>query len=111
MDNKRTSRIERLIQKELGEIFRSQTQAMKGTLVSVTRVRVSADLGIARVHLSIFPNDKAEELLENIKDNTKSLRFALGQEVKTQLRKIPELHFYIDDSLDYLERIDELIKN
>ena len=87
-----------------------QTAALKGVLVTVTSVSISPDLGIAHVRLSIFPNDKAEELLSAIKQNTVAIRYDLGKRVKSQLRKLPELYFHIDDSLNYLERIDELLK-
>lgn len=109
MESTRLSKINRLIQKELGDIFLLQTKAMKGVLISVTAVRVTSDLSIARVYLSIFPSERGEELLENIKNNTKSIRFDLGQRVGKQLRKIPELSFYLDDSLDYIENIDKLL--
>lgn len=103
------NKINRLIQKELGDIFLLQTKAMKGVIISVTAVRVTSDLSIARVYLSFFPSEKGTELLENIKANTKSIRFELGQRVGKQLRKIPELSFYLDDSLDYIENIDKLL--
>lgn len=109
MDTTRQQKINRLIQKELGEIFRKQTQQMKGVLVSVSVVRVSPDLGMAKVYLSIFPSEIGKELLANIKANVKALRFDLGQKVGKQLRVIPELVFYLDDSLDYLENIDKLL--
>lgn len=110
MESTRLSKIERLIQKELGDIFQKQTQGMPGTLVSVSAVRVSPDLSIARAYLSIFPSGKAPELLEAIRANTKAVRYDLGQRVRMQLRKIPELSFFIDDSLDYIEKIDNLLK-
>lgn len=110
MDTTRLSKIGRLIQKELGDIFQKQTQGMPGTLISVSVVRVSPDLGVARVYLSIFPSDKAKELLETIRANTKAIRYDLGQRIRLQVRKIPELSFFIDDSLDYIERIDELLQ-
>ena len=91
------------------EIFRKQTQQMKGVLVTVSTVRVTPDLGLAKVYLSIFPSEKGKELLDNIKTNVKSIRFDLGQKVGKQLRVIPELAFYLDDSLDYLENIDRLL--
>jgi ribosome-binding factor A len=109
MDTTRQQKINRLIQKELSEIFRKQTSQMRGVLVSVSTVRVSPDLGLAKVYLSIFPSEQAKELLTNIKTNVKSLRFDLGQKVGKQLRVIPELAFYLDDSLDYLENIDRLL--
>ncbi|GHU55632.1 ribosome-binding factor A [Bacteroidia bacterium] len=109
MESKRLNKIERLLQKELGDIFQKQTQVMHGTLVSVSAVRVSADLSVAKAYLSIFPSDKGEELLKAIRANTKTVRYELGQRVHLQLRKIPELTFFIDDSLDYLENIDKLL--
>lgn len=83
---------------------------MHGVLVSVTKVRISPDLSICTAYLSIFPSEKADELLENIRKNEKSVRYELGQRVRNQLRIIPELRFFIDDSLDYMEHIDELLK-
>lgn len=79
-------------------------------LVSVSAVRISPDLSIARGYLSIFPSEKAQEILKNINDNSKALRYELGTRVRHQLRIIPELKFFIDDSLDYIEKIDELLK-
>lgn len=110
MDTTRLSKIGRLIQKELGDIFQKQTQGMPGTLISVSVVRVSPDLSVARVYLSIFPSDKAKELLESVRANTKAIRYDLGQRIRLQVRKIPELSFFIDDSLDYIERIDDLLQ-
>ena len=104
------NKIDRLLQKELGDIFQKQTQAMHGVLVSVTAVRVSSDLSVAKAYLSIFPSDKADELIKAIRANTKSIRYDLGQRVRLQLRKIPDLTFFIDDSLDYIENIDKLLK-
>ena len=83
---------------------------MHGVLVSVTAVRVSPDLSVAKAYLSIFPSDKADELIKAIRANTKSIRYDLGQRVRLQLRKIPDLTFFIDDSLDYIENIDKLLK-
>ena len=110
MEGTRISKIERLLQKELSELFRKQTALMRGVLVSVSRVRVSPDLGAAKVYLSIFPSEKGKEILESIEKNKKTLRYDLGQIVRMQLRRIPELMFFIDDSLDYIENIDELLK-
>ena len=103
------SRINRLIQKEVSDLFRIQTQSIPGTLITVTSVTVSPDLSIARVRLSIFPSEKAEELLESIRSSAETIRYDLGLRVGKQLRKLPELTFFIDDSLDYLERIDSLL--
>lgn len=110
MESTRQQKIARLIQKELSEIFRQQTAKMGNVLVSVSAVRVSPDLSIARVFLSIFPSEKADEILKNINASAKTVRYELAQRVRYQLRKTPELSFFVDDSLDYIEHIDELLK-
>ena len=110
METTRKNKISRLIQKELSEIFLLQTKAMNGVLVSVSVVRISPDMSVARVYLSIFPSEKSKEIVENINNNTKSIRFELGTRVRHQLRIIPELKFFVDDSLDYIEKIDQLLK-
>lgn len=110
METTRQNKIARLLQKELGDIFLLQTKAMKGVLISVSVVRISPDMGIARVYLSVFPSEKAEEIVKNINDNTKSIRYELGTRVRHQLRIIPELKFFVDDSLDYLDKVDSLLK-
>ncbi len=109
MEGKRQAKISRLIQRELSEIFRRQTAKTMGTLVSVSAVRVSPDLSIARVYLSIFPPEKSHDILENIKKQTKTVRYELAQAVKQVLRKCPDLQFFLDDSLDYVENIDRLL--
>lgn len=109
MEGKRQAKIARMLQKELGEIFRQQTAKMGNTLVSVSTVRVSPDLSIAKVYLSIFPPEKSKEILENIKRQTKTVRYDLAQQVKETLRKCPDLQFFLDDSLDYAENIDRLL--
>ena len=110
MQETRQNKIARLLQKELSVIFQEQTRAMHGTMISVTRTKVSPDLSICTAYLSIFPSEKAEELLKNIEKNSQQVRYALGRRVRYQLRIVPELRFFIDDSLDYIERIDELLK-
>lgn len=109
MESKRQAKIARFIQKELSEIFRKQTSALGGVIVSVSQVRVSPDLSIAKAYLSIFPPDKSAQILENIKAHSKTVRYELAQNVKEVLRKCPELQFYLDDSLDYIENIDRLL--
>ncbi len=110
METTRQNKISRLIQKELSEIFLLQTKSMNGVLVSVSAVRISPDMSIARVYLSVFPSERSQEIVKNINDNMKSIRHELGTRVRHQLRIIPELKFFVDDSLDYAERIDELLK-
>ena len=108
MQETRQNKIARLLQKELSLIFQQQTRATHGTMVSVTRTKISPDLSICTAYLSVFPSEKGEEILTNINANTKSIRYELGTRVR--LRIIPELRFFIDDSLDYIEHIDELLK-
>ena len=110
METTRQNKISRLIQKELSEIFLLQTKSMNGVLVSVSAVRISPDMSIARVYLSVFASERSQEIVKNINDNMKSIRYELGTRVRHQLRIIPELKFFVDDSLDYAERIDELLK-
>lgn len=98
------------MQKELSIIFQAQTRMMHGVMVSVTRCRVSPDLSICTAYLSVFPSEKADEIVRNITANEKTVRYELGTRVRHQLRIIPELRFFVDDSLDYIERIDELLK-
>ena len=86
------------------------TKETRGVMVSVSTVRVSPDLGIAKAYLSVFPSAKGAEVVESLNKNTKSIRFELGNRVRHQLRISPELRFYVDDSLDYIEHIDNLLK-
>ena len=109
MQQARLEKIARLVQKELSEIFRLETAKIGNILVSVSSVRVSPDLSIARVYLSVCPSDKAQEIITNVNTNEKGIRYALAQKVRYQLRKCPELTFYLDDSLDYIDHIDSLL--
>lgn len=110
MDSTRQQKISRLLQKELSDIFQKQTKGMQGVLVSVSAVRVSPDLSICKAYLSIFPSERSAEILDNINKSVRELRYELGTRVRHQLRIIPELKFFIDDSLDYIEHIDALLK-
>lgn len=110
MQETRQNKIARLLQKELSLIFQEQTRSLHGVMVSVTRVKISPDLSVCTAYLSIFPSEKSEEMIKNITKNDKQIRYELGTRVRYQLRIIPELRFFIDDSLDYIERIDELLK-
>lgn len=111
MESMRQQKVGRLLQKELGDIFLTDTKRMPGILVSVTEVRVSPDLGFAKVFLSIFPSDKGEELIKGVQTNIKTIRFELGKRVGKQLRIIPDLAFLADNSLDYAAKIDDLIND
>jgi ribosome-binding factor A len=110
MESTRQNKIVRLIQKDLSNIFLAQTRKMKGVLISVSVVRISPDLSIAKAYLSIYPSSRAQELLDNINANAAQIRYELGNLERHQLRIIPELRFFIDDSLDYIENIDKLLK-
>ncbi|MFZ4583588.1 MAG: 30S ribosome-binding factor RbfA [Paludibacter sp.] len=110
METTRQQKISRMLQKELGEIFLLYARELHGTLITVTAVRISPDLGIARTHLSIFPSNKSKEVIEKVNADTRAIRFELGKRVRNQLRIVPELFFHVDDSLDYLENIDKLLK-
>ena len=110
METTRQNKIARLIQKELSDIFLLQAKSMNGVIVSVTNVRITPDLSIAHAYVSVFPSAKSEDIVNNLNSNMKSIRYELGTRVRFQLRIIPELKFHVDDSLDYLEHIDELLK-
>jgi ribosome-binding factor A len=114
MEHKESTRqlkVSRLIQKELGTfLLRERLAVCNGKMVTVTGVRITPDLGLARVYLSIFPSQGADEVLKTIKTQTRTIRHCLGSEVKSQLRVVPDLEFFIDDSIDYFEKIDGLLK-
>lgn len=110
METTRQAKIARLLQKELSEIFRQQTAKTHGVIVSVSTVRVSPDLSVAKAYLSVFPSDKAAEMIESINRSAQTVRYDLAQRVRFQLRKTPALQFYLDDSLDYIENIDHLLQ-
>lgn len=111
MDTTRQKKIARLIQKDLSTIFQEETRKTHGLLVSVSVVRVSPDLSIAKAYLSIFPSERADEVLANINNQSTAIRYKLGTLERHQLRIIPELKFFRDDSLDYVERIESLLKD
>lgn len=107
----RQQKIGRLVQKEMADIFQKiGREHFRGVMISVTSVRVTRDLGLARCYLSIFPSDKAADTLKDIKAISSQLRYELGRRTGKQLRVIPDLEFFIDDSLDYIENIDNLLK-
>ena len=110
METTRQNKIARLIQKDLSNIFQAQTRQTRNLLVSVSVVRVSPDLSVAKAYLSVFPSERAQEVLQNINDHASEVRFELGRLERHQLRIIPELRFFLDDSLDYVEHIEELLK-
>ena len=107
----RQNKISRLVQREMAEILlKINKSKYTGKVITVTVVRVTKDLGIARIYLSIFPSEFSEQILSDIKLHTKQIRGDLGRKVGKSLRVIPELEFYIDDSMDYIDNIDKLLK-
>lgn len=99
------------IKRDMAEIIRSKGMAaFDGALVSVSGVKITPDLSQAKVYVSIFPSSKSETVMEIIGDQTRALRGELGRRVGKQLRIVPELQFFLDDSLDYVEHIEELLK-
>lgn len=110
MQTTRQQKIERLIQKDLSDIFLSYTRRLHGVLVSVSEVRISPDLGIAHVYLSIFPTDRQTEVMDLIAEEHGKIRGEMGTMERHQLRIIPELHFHLDQTMDKMERIDQLLR-
>jgi ribosome-binding factor A len=110
METTRQNKIARLIQKDLGMIFQQEGRNLfGGAMITVTKVNIAKDLSVARIYLSLFGIKDKEALLESIRTHTKLIRRELGFRVHNQLRIIPELHFFMDDSLDYIENIDHLL--
>lgn len=108
----RQNKVSKLIYREMADmLLRLNKTKFSGKLISVTVVRVTKDLGIARIYLSIFPSEFAQEIIKEIELNNKQLRFELGRKLGKTLRVIPELQFFIDDSLDYIDNINRLIKS
>lgn len=111
MDSIRQNKVARLIQRDLSEMFQKECRELTlGSILSVTTVRISPDLSYARVYLSIFPSDRAANVLATLAEKNKTIRFILGKKIGKQTRIIPELKFFLDDSLDYIDHIDSLLK-
>jgi len=111
MSTIRQNKVASLIQKELGNFFQRESAVyFGGSMITVTQVRMSPDLGVAKVYLSIFTKLDKKEVLEFIVSQAREIRFKLGKEVGKQLRIVPEIIFYPDDSIDYAESINKLLK-
>jgi ribosome-binding factor A len=112
METLRQSKVARLLQRDLGDIFINEARhLLDGAMVTVTKVRVTRDLSSARIYLSIFASKNKELQLKKISSQVKEIRHNLAMRIKNQVRIIPELHFHLDDSLDYIDHIDELLND
>lgn len=110
MDGKRLDRVNKLILKELGDIFQKELKPKVSSLmITVTHVKVTSDLGYANVYLSIFGVDDKKKVVEEVNQNARAIRGLLGNRIRHQIRVVPELRFFEDDSLDYIENIDNLL--
>ena len=112
MESTRQKKIARLLQKELADIFlKKGNEIAHGKLITVTEVRVSPDFSFAKAFISVFPSSNRQEVLDNIEAHSARIRFELGSKIRTQLRIVPEIAFHLDDSLDYIDKIDKLLKS
>ena len=112
MESNRQKKIAGLLQQDLAEVLQhaASSGGLKGVIISVSKVSVTVDLSIAKVYLSIFPNKEAQGLLEGIKSNAPLIRHELSQRTRHQLRRMPQLEFFIDDSLEYIDGIERSLK-
>lgn len=112
MESQRQQKMNRLLQKDLGEILqRDMSDLGLGAMLTVTKVSITTDLSLANVYISLLAANDNEEVIKNLNKHKSEVRYLLGQRVKNQLRVIPVLRFFEDDSLDYIENIDRLLKN
>jgi len=111
-ESQRQKKIGSVLQRDLVDVLQgAATQGgMRGVIISVSKVKVTVDLSVAKVYLSVFPNDKAKPIVEGIRSNTPLIRHELAQRTKNQLRRMPNLEFFIDDSLEYIDRIEQSLK-
>jgi len=112
MDSTRQNKFSRLIQKELAEIFQREGKFFYGnSFVTLTNVKVTPDLAIARIYVSIFKDKNPKAIIESLNKQMHSIRKKLGDRIRNQARIIPELEFFLDDSLDYAEKINNIMKD
>ena len=111
METNRQKKIAGVLQKDLADVLQKAARdGMKGVIISVTRVSVTTDLSQAKVYISVFPQLKRDIILKGVQDNASSIRYEMAKRTRDQLRRMPDLSFYIDDSLDYIEDIDNALK-
>ena len=110
MESVRQQKVSRLLQKEIGLLFQLELKHLsKGNIIAVTVVRVSPDLSFAKIYLSVFPEKDPRKLIENLNEQLHEFSRSLYPKIRNQFRKMPEFRFYHDDSLDYAERIDQIL--
>ncbi len=110
METTRQSKVSRLLQRDLGEIFQREGSRLFGNaMITVTKVHITRDLAVAKVFLSLFATNDKEQLIEKVRSHSKDIRFKLGQRIGKQVRVVPDLKFFLDDSLDYIENIEKLL--
>ena len=110
-ETNRQRKIAGVLQKDLVDVLQKAAQdGMKGVIISVSKVHVTSDLGVAKVYLSIFPSEKRDEIIKGVQSNTVLIRHEMAQRAKNQLRRMPELLFFGDDTLDYIEEIDKSLQ-
>lgn len=111
-ESTRQKKVSRLIQKEIADIFlRKGNEYAPGKMISITKVRISPDLSFAKVYISIYPSGNQTDILHIVQDHAPRIRYDLGHKVRSQLRIVPEIAFFIDDSLDYIDNINKLLKS
>lgn len=111
MEYSRSHKVSRLIQKDLSEIFLNQSKThFNGLLITVTHVFISKDFSVAKVYLSLFPTKNKDSFLKKINSRKKNIKLLLAKKTRSQLRKIPEIFFYIDNSIDHFEEVNALLK-
>jgi ribosome-binding factor A len=111
-ESQRQKKIASVLQRDLVDVLQSAASqgGLRGVIISVSKVSVTVDLSVAKVYLSIFPNDKGQELIEGIKSNSVLIKHELAQRTRHQLRRMPRLVFFIDDSLEYIDKIEQSLK-
>lgn len=109
--NTRQEKVSKQIQKDISDIIQQHTTgSLKGILLTVTSVRITPDLGMARIYISIFPSQNSEKIILDLNSHLGIFRNELGSKLRYQLKKVPEIKFFLDDSLDYIDNIDNLLK-
>ena len=108
----RQQKIARQIQRDMADIFSKEAASfLQGAMVTVTAVRVSPDFGYAKIYVSVFPFGRSAALMQELDRNNKFIRHALGQRIRNQVKNVPEIQFFLDDSLEYIDHIEQALKN